>query len=219
MEYYSIIARLILFFYFAQYGIRFILSGMKGLIGRRPVFTRNPPLRIIDILGRFTIFFLIYSIGFIRLTGLDRSEESLELNLIVIFLVVLVAGLATLNIGIRSMRATASYGVTGLDWRVMEVIERALERSGIVYREQFEDYDLVGLQSTIYTSISGGIGFAEMRIEPEENMPILDRVVENMKRHAEENGELFRPLPMVLSMVLGILVILVGALTLYSHFV
>jgi hypothetical protein len=219
MKYYALIARLIIFLYLTQYGIRLILSGAKGLAGRRPVYTRNKPQRIIDMLGYFLIWFLVYSIGFIRLTATANSETSLEWNPAGIFLAVLVAGMMTLYIGIRGRRAAASYAVAGLDRRVLEVIEDALERSGIAYREQFEDYDLVGLQSTIYTSISGGIGFAGMRIEPEENMPILDRVVENMKRHTEENGELFRPLPMILLMVLGILVILIGAITSYLFFV
>jgi hypothetical protein len=218
MTYYHFYFYIIMALWLTVVGFRFLLLGLRGLFLRKcPVYVvgRNPPFR--DYLYNFLVWMIFITSFGIRILDIDGNRFSPG-N---ILLVLLISGLLTLFLKIlpqwriAKTGSTAEVVILGINKKVLDLIRQALGKEGIAFDETHEDFALLELNARIYTTIWSGIGYATLKIDPKEQLPILEKIIQFMKAYDNDHSDHFSCKFMILEALCGL--VLAGAGIVFAY--
>jgi hypothetical protein len=146
-----------------------------------------------------------------------RNENT---SIISLLFVLLISALPAFLLGVlpRLMRTKSSSTtiILGINKKILDLIRQALGKEGIAYDETYEDFNLLGLNSRIYTTIWSGIGYASLKIDPKVTLPVLEKIIHFMKEYDKDNADHFSLRFMILLVLCGLLLAGIGIILAYS---
>jgi hypothetical protein len=214
MSHYSLYFDLLMMVLLGIFGIHISKMGFQGMLRERPVYR-------IDRGVSTRILFLVWIVLIISkgLTILDAHEYTLSLvNIIILTLISAIIAFFVAFIyywRIAKSETAVRVMILGINRKVLDLVRGALKRNGIVFTEAHEDFDLSEVNAYIYTTVFNEIGYAALRIDPKDKLPLLEKIVQDMKEYDEGHRDHFSLIFMILLVILGLLMI--GGSIVYSY--
>jgi hypothetical protein len=78
-----------------------------------------------------------------------------------------------------------------------------------------EDFELTDLNAVIYATLRSDVGYAMLRIDPKEKLPVLERIVQTMKEYDKDHSDHFPINFMILQVFCGLELVGFGMLVAY----
>jgi hypothetical protein len=188
------------------------------MIRRRPSYNVHQGWSLINCLFFFVFWTLLLASFGTRYLENDIENISIGSILIVFLISALLSFLAGVLPRLRRSKSTASAMIQGINKKVLDLIRRALEKEEIAYDEANEDFTLPQLNSRIYTTIWSGIGYAGLKIDPKETLPVLEKIIQFMKEYDKDHTDHFSIIFMILQVFCGLVLADVGIVITYLLF-
>jgi hypothetical protein len=101
-------------------------------------------------------------------------------------------------------KSTASATIHGINNKVLDLLHQVLVEEGIAYREMHGDFSLTDLNAVIYTTLWSDVGYATLRIDPKDKLPVLEKIIQTMKEYDKEHSDHFSINFMILQVFCGL---------------
>jgi hypothetical protein len=178
-------------FLIGMYGIYLSISGFQGTFHRHPVYNFRQGLSLPILLFYFVFMTVLVSTFGVEYIEVDNKNISIG-SVILIFLG---AAILALLFGVlprlRKTNTSTEVTIHGINKKLLEILRQALTKEKIMYQEMNENFSLPELNAMIYTSFVPSVNYATLRIVPNDNLPLLEKIVQELKEYDRNNNDHF----------------------------